>query len=247
MAKKEYNFGEKEVEYINGVNCPVWQTPKYLEAKKKVIETLESDKYKDVLSESDFWILVNTYDNKRKAMYSGLIISHNGCLKINDTLENKVDPKCFSIDKEGYGNSLVFTYVDDEIYENGEVSLKNCKNDYPYAMAYKRCFDRVVLKKCKLAYAGIYSDSEAEEFKEKPEEKSTTNEEVQTASPKQVAILLQAYKGDNLTKLLEKNGISRIEDMPIQKASELCKVIIKKTEENELKNTLLPDRILESD
>lgn len=175
--QKKYNFGEKETENINGIECPVWQTPKYLEAKKKVIETLESEKYKDVLSESDFWILVNTYANKTKAMYSGLIISHNGCLKINDTLENKVDPKCFSIDKEGFNNSLVYTYCDDEVYENGEVSKSNCKNDYPYAMAYKRCFDRVVLKKCKLAYAGIYSDSEAEEFKEQPkeEEKDTTD------------------------------------------------------------------------
>ena len=37
-------------------------------------------------------------------------------------------------------------------------------------MAFKRLFDRVVLKQCKLAYDGIYSDSEAEEFKEQPDE-----------------------------------------------------------------------------
>lgn len=232
--KKTYNFGEKEVEYINGNECPVWQTPKYLEAKKKVIETLESEKYKDILSESDFWILVNTYANKTKAMYSGLIISHNGCLKINDILENKVDPKCFSIDKEGYGDSLVVSYCDDEICEYGEVNKSNCRNDYPYAMAYKRCFDRVVLKKCKLAYAGIYSDSEAEEFKEKPEEntkgntsKKTTPQKADTttATPTQVKLLKQTYKGKNLEKLLAKNNIERLEDMPIETASDLCKVI----------------------
>ena len=177
----EYNFGEKKTENINGNECPVWQTPKYLEAKKKVIETLESEKYKDVLFPSDFWILINTYANKTKAMYSGLIISHNGCLKINDTLENKVDPSKFTIDKDGYNNSLVYTYCDDEVYEVGEVSKSNCKNEYPYAMAYKRCFDRVVLKKCKLAYAGIYSDSEAEEFKEKPDDtKQQENEKLIT-------------------------------------------------------------------
>ena len=170
MSKeKVYDFGEKKIENINGVDCPVWQTPKYLEAKKKVIETLESEKYKDILNESDFWILVNTYANKTKAMYSGLIISHNGCLKINDTLENKVDPSKFTINQNGYNNSLVIQYVDNDVCEFGEVSKDNCKNDYPYAMAYKRCFDRVVLKKCKLAYSGIYSDSEAEEFKETPE------------------------------------------------------------------------------
>lgn len=167
--KKEckYNFGEKEFESINGIDCPVWQTPKYKEAKSKVIETLESDKYKNVLSESDFWILINTYSNKTKVMYSGLIISHNGCLKINDTLENKIKPNNFKVITNGYNDSLVIQYIDDEICEFGEVSKDNCKNDYPYAMAYKRCFDRVVLKKSKLAYAGIYSDSEAEEFKEK--------------------------------------------------------------------------------
>ena len=169
---KKYDFGEKKTENINGKECPVWQSPKYLEAKKKVIETLESEQYKNILSESDFWILVNTYANKTKAMYSGLIISHNGCLKINDSLKNKVNPNCFHIEKDGYNNSLVVSYVDDEICEFGEVSKDNCKNDYPYAMAYKRCFDRVVLKKCKLAYSGIYSDSEAEEFKERPDEQA---------------------------------------------------------------------------
>lgn len=167
---KQYNFGEKKSEMINGIECPVWQTPKYLEAKKKVIETLESKEYKDILNESDFWILVNTYSNKTKAMYSGLIISHNGCLKINDTLENKVNPNNFIINQNGYNNSLVIQYIDDEVCEFGEVSKDNCKNDYPYAMAYKRCFDRVVLKKCKLAYSGIYSDSEAEEFVEKADD-----------------------------------------------------------------------------
>lgn len=169
--KKNYDFGEKKIESYQGKELPVWQSPKYLEAKKGVIEILESEQYKGVLNVSDFWILMNTYSNKTKMMYTGLIISHNGCLKINDLLENKFKPECISLDKEGYNNSLVYTYQDEEVYEVGEVSKSNCKNDYPYAMALKRCFDRVVLKKCKLAYKGIYSDSEAEEFTEKLENK----------------------------------------------------------------------------
>lgn len=169
--KKNYDFGEKKTESYQGQELPVWQSPKYLEAKKGVIEILESEQYKGVLNVSDFWILMNTYSNKTKMMYTGLIISHNGCLKINDLLENKFKPECVSLDKEGYNNSLVYTYQDEEVYEVGEVSKSNCKNDYPYAMALKRCFDRVVLKKCKLAYKGIYSDSEAEEFTEKLENK----------------------------------------------------------------------------
>lgn len=169
--EKKYDFGEKKTESYQGQELPVWQSPKYLEAKKGVIEILESEQYKGVLNVSDFWILMNTYSNKTKMMYTGLIISHNGCLKINDLLENKFKPECISLDKEGYNNSLVYTYQDEEVYEVGEVSKSNCKNDYPYAMALKRCFDRVVLKKCKLAYKGIYSDSEAEEFTEKLENK----------------------------------------------------------------------------
>lgn len=179
VNKKEYNFGEKKEEIINGKKIPVeWITPKYKEAKRKVIELLESEKYKDVLEESDFWILYNTYSNKTKVMYSGLIISHDGCLKINDSLEDKLKfkPECMSLDKEGYNNSLVYTYNCPEqgIYEVGEVSPSNLKNGgYPYAMALKRCMDRVILKNSKIAYAGVYSDSEADEFTKRVDEETT--------------------------------------------------------------------------
>lgn len=156
-------FNEKNTEYSKkqGKDIPVWQSQKYKEAKEKAIELINSKKY-DLL-EGDFWILMNETKNGNM-QYSGLIISHNGCLKINDKLENKVDPEGFKYEHNGYKNSLIFTYQDKEIFEVGEVNIDNCKNDYPYAMAFKRCFDRVVLKKCKLAYAGVYSDSEAEEF-----------------------------------------------------------------------------------
>ena len=76
-----------------------------------------------------------------------------------------------ALTEAGYKGSLVYTYINDDqgIYEVGEVSDKNCSNAYPYAMALKRCMDRVILKSSKLAYSGIYSDSEAEEFKNEPE------------------------------------------------------------------------------
>lgn len=184
--KKVYSFGEKKTENINGKELPVtFHTPKYKEAKRKASELLDSEEYKDVLEESDFWILVNTYANKTKAMYSGLIISHDGCLKINDALQEKMRfrPDCVLIDKDGYRNSLVYTYICPEqgLYEVGEVSDKNCKNDYPYAMAFKRCFDRVVLKLSKIAYSGIYSDSEADDFQKRDDEaQKETKKETET-------------------------------------------------------------------
>lgn len=168
---KQYDFGEKIEEYSakQKINIPVWVSPKYTQSRQKAIEIIE--KYKNI-NAGDFWILMNETKNGKMA-YTGLIISHNACLKINDaqTKENKFVPSCITIDKAGYKDSLVYTYSNDAqgIYEVGEVSPHNCKNAYLYAMAYKRCFDRVVLKLCKLAYDGVYSDSEADEFKRVPD------------------------------------------------------------------------------
>ena len=186
---KSYNFGEKKTEYNAklGKEVEVGQSPKYLEAKKKAIETLESPQYKDVLSEGDFWILMNATKSGKMA-YTGLIISHNGCLKINDALtaDKRFKPSCVTLTETGYKGSLVYTYVNDDqgIYEVGEVSDKNCTNAYPYAMALKRCMDRVILKSSKLAYSGIYSDSEAEEFKNEPDE----TKEVKAEAPKETKV-----------------------------------------------------------
>ena len=41
------------------------------------------------MSEADFWILMNRTKAGDKMLYSGLIISHNGCLKINDNLPDE--------------------------------------------------------------------------------------------------------------------------------------------------------------
>ena len=43
------------------------------------------------------------------------------------------------------------------------------------------------------------------------------------ASEKQVQLLSTAYTGENLEKLLKYNNISKLEDLPMQKASELIK------------------------
>ena len=167
--EKVYTFGEKTSEKGKmGTYLPVSQTPKYREAKAKAIEMLNSKEYGGVVTEGDFWILKNETKAGDKILYSGLIISHNGCLKINDTLpeDKRFDPSCVICERDGWGGSLVFHYRCESqgIYEVGEVNAKNCKNAYPYAIALKRLIDRVILKNCKLAYAGIYSDSEAEEF-----------------------------------------------------------------------------------
>lgn len=201
-------FNEKETEWYNGSNLPVWQSPKYEQSKAKALEIIEA--HKGVISEADFWILMNTTKAKDKMIYTGLIISHNGCLKLNDTLaeEVKFKPSCVTVDKDGYNNSLVYSYINDEqgIYEVGEYSPANSKQNYPYAMAYKRLFDRVVLKNTKLAYSGIYSEVEADEFKGDPGQGMPEMEELASESERKVFQDLCAFAGLDAQEVLKKVG-----------------------------------------
>lgn len=222
-------FNEKDLEYSTkqGKNIEVWKSNKYEEAKKKAIELIESKKYD--LEESDFWILMNE-TKSGKMQYTGLIISHNGCLKINDKLENKFKTDCISLDKEGYNNSLVYTYIDEDVYEIGEVSKENCKNAYPYAMALKRCFDRVVLKKCKLAYAGVYSDSEADEFKQNDFEIGSDK-----ISENEIKALKLSIKNNNLSEdfvkdVLDQYDYNKIEDITTNNFADIVKLLRKGVE-----------------
>lgn len=51
------------------------------------------------------------------------------------------------------------------------------------------------------------------------------------ATPKQIEILAKVYREENLAKLLQANGIAKLEELSVQKASELIKKINEKKEE----------------
>lgn len=71
-------------------------------------------------------------------------------------------------------------------------------------------------------YAGEDLPEAEAEQEPKKEIKSTLNKTSNLkASPKQIDILKETYKGNNLAKLLEANNITQIEDLPMAKASEL--------------------------
>ena len=214
-------FNEQEEEYSSKQNkkIPVWQSPKYIQAKKRAKELINKKEYG--LTEADFWILMNE-TKTGKMQYTGLIISHNGCLKINDKLEEdkKFNPECVTVDKEGYDNSLVYTYINKKqgLYEVGEISKSNCKNAYPYAMALKRCFDRVVLKNSRLAYESIYSDSEGADIAKESEEETIAEEKI---SDKKVSALKQAIKNNKISNsvvklILATYEYAEIEDIEIK-------------------------------
>lgn len=224
-------FGENSTEYSakQGKEVPVWQSPKYLQSKEKALESMKTYPF---LKEGDFWILMNETKNGKMA-YSGLIISHNACLKINDNLpaEDRFKPECVAENQNGYRESLVYTYCCPEqgLFEVGEVSAKNCKNDYPYAMAFKRLFDRVVLKQCKLSYDGIYSDSEADEFKEHPDD--TPETQMITALQKETILSLCNETNTQLAKILkyyEKGKLEELTEAESANAIEILESKVKK-------------------
>lgn len=202
----EHNFGEKKIENIRGVDCPVWQTPKFSQAKAKAIEMIDSGKYG--LGDGDFWILMNTYANGKKVMYTGLIITHAGCQKINDHLDYKDQFHAKHFSNKMVGDTVVYEYNDGELYQVGEASPKNCQMGYPWAMAQKRCYDRVVLAKSKLSYYGVYSEVEADEFKRPDDRIEFANDEVTNKTYRSWIDSYFVGKDDLRDKFLAKYGIA---------------------------------------
>ena len=226
-------FDEKKEEYSTkqGKNLPVWQTDKYIQAKKKALELIDKNQYG--LSEADFWILMNE-TKTGKMQYSGLIISHTGCLKINDKLEDnkKFNPECVTVDKDGYDNTLIYTYINKEqgLYEVGEVSKSNCKNSYPYAMALKRCFDRVVLKNSKLSYESIYSDSEGTDIAKENEEEEIKEELIDTTKVEALKKAIRSYKISDAVVSIVLAGFNyaKIEDIKVKDYILICNALSEK-------------------
>ena len=233
MAKKEnvnleppYNFGEKEYEYNDGVKVPVTMLPKYYATREKVIALLKDKKYADILNESDFWILKNFDKANKNCYYSGLIILHDALVKINDTLgENERFNQEFCSDpiptnwngKEGF--RIVYRDRRDGMIEYGEISTVNCKNSYPFAMLLKRVFDRVVKRKAKLNM--VYSDSEADEFRQPEEVK-----EEPKATDEQVEQIVK-FKDVIMDELMDRNinNAKGVMELTVVEASKLCKMI----------------------
>ena len=60
---------------------------------------------------------------------------------------------------------------------------------------------------------------------------SKEEKEDKKASPKQIELIQKYYQGENLTKLLEVNNIEKLEDMSINKASEILSKLFKKKDE----------------
>ena len=60
---------------------------------------------------------------------------------------------------------------------------------------------------------------------------SKEEKEDKKASPKQIELIQKYYQGENLTKLLKVNNLERLEDMSINKASEILSKLFAKKED----------------
>ena len=116
-----------------------------------------AEKYK--LSKDDFWEL-------KRGTRSMWIITHDACEKIAakeniqfgaPTIYRDTNQDVAIVGDAKRGNKV--------IWSTGEASPKNCKAPYMFAMAEKRLKDRLVLKLINAYEYGIYSDSEADNFK----------------------------------------------------------------------------------
>ena len=176
IREKDYDFTVHDQTpkegYYKGKYLPIWPGQKFNATRDVARALLKSKEFSKVLTKDDFWILTNLHKHyakggiEEKLIYSGIIITHDALVKVNDTLneDTRFDQKYCSepIPFEYGGNKgLLMTYRDerDGMFEIGEISSENCQSGYPYAMLLKRTFDRVVRRKAKIL--GIYSDTEA--------------------------------------------------------------------------------------
>lgn len=166
MTNTQHYFGEQTQEFVQGQAVSVWQSPKFIESRNKACELIDSGKYG--LTDGDFWILKNKTKNG-KIGYTGLIVSHTGCLKINEVLRqtnNAYNPSCISeVKVSQYTGGIYMTYCDDEVFEIAEATKETVKNAYPLAILLKRLIDRVILKKAKIAFDGLFSEEESDNYR----------------------------------------------------------------------------------
>lgn len=123
---------------------------------------------------------------------------------------------------------LVFTLTDTEtgFFEQSEISGEGIdKGDKAGYKAYTGAL-KYYLANTFMVATGDDAENESPEAKGGKKKADKTTEE--KASPKQISILEKFYTGENLAKLLEVNGIDKLEDLSIQKASELITKIYKK-------------------
>lgn len=112
--------------------------------------------------------------------------------------------------------------------KTGEVKQVKSMQDIQYLGALNTYYKRYL-------YLNAFGITDGEVIDAMPTDEETPNAEeskkISTATPKQIELLAKYYKDENLAKLLQANGISKLEELSVQKASQLISTITKKKEE----------------
>ena len=144
---------------------------------------------------------------------------------LNDRFYIKDDLATLEIQKGGEINTYTMPFVMFETPTNrredkttGEVYEVKTMQDIQYLGALNTYYKRYLyLNAFGITDGEIIDSMNNEEIKSEPK-----------ATPKQVEVLLELYKDENLKKLLEANKINSINELPMKKASELIKKINEK-------------------
>lgn len=144
---------------------------------------------------------------------------------LNDRFYIKDDLATLEIQKGGEINTYTMPFVMFETPTNrredkttGEVYEVKTMQDIQYLGALNTYYKRYLyLNAFGITDGDVINSMNNEEIKSEPK-----------ATPKQVEVLLEIYKDENLKKLLEANKINSINELSMKKASELIKKINEK-------------------
>ena len=174
----------------------------------------------------------NTYDNYNyfsEAQYKELfteLFSKNGLeLKFNEleygTFENTSEKQ-----PNGRCPKLEFTLFDIDTGFGETTTITSEGIDKGDKAGYKAYTGALKYFLADTFMVATGDDPETESLEVKQNKKNTVKKaNGKTATPKQIEILSKKYTGDNLTKLLDANGIESLEELPLEKASQLIEKI----------------------
>lgn len=140
--------------------------------------------------------------------------------EIYDDNETNDVAKLFVINTEEPSDVLLFSSPVAEANMKGAVAIQQLGAMHTYM---RRYLWLIAMEICENDEIDATSGKEPETA---PKQATATTE--RKASPKQIEVISKVYSGDNLKKLLENNNVSKIEELSMNKASEIIKILKEK-------------------
>ncbi len=137
----------------------------------------------------------------------------------DDNATNDV-AKLFVINTEEPSDVLLFSSPVAEANMKGAVAIQQLGAMHTYM---RRYLWLIAMEICENDEIDATSGKEPETAPKQP-----TGTVERKASPKQIEVISKVYSGDNLKKLLDSNNVSKIEELSMNKASEIIKILKEK-------------------